>query len=619
MVKKPPSKEVGHRAARSERIEAEREKTMETLQRGESKYRSLFEGVPVGISLSTLDGRILEINGTFSQMTGYSRAALDDLNARDLYVNPKEREMLLHDLSVSGSVRNYKSQFKRKDGTIFHANSNVSFFASDGEDVLLTAIQDITEQKGVEETLREKEAQYKSIFTSARDGLLIFDLAGNIVEANPQACKMYGYTYDELLTLSGKDIVHPDYKDLFEQFKRAVKGKGEFHAESKDIKKDSTIFILEVRGAEFDYKGKKHLLAIVRDITERKRAEQELQKAFSEVKRLKNRLQAENIYLQEEINLAYQHEEIIGQSHGIKNVLSQAEQVAGTDSTVLILGETGTGKELLARSIHTMSSRKGRTMVKVNCGALPPTLIESELFGREKGAYTGALSKQVGRFEVANGSTIFLDEISELPVEVQAKLLRVLQEGQFERLGSTRTISVAARVIAATNQDLADAVEKGKFREDLYYRLNVFPIAVPPLREHPEDIPLLVWALVKEFGKTMGKRIEAIPRKSMEAMQRYPWPGNVRELRNVIERGMILSKSSTLQVTLPEITTKKIPQNMKLEEIERKHIREVLKRTGWRVRGKNGAANLLGLKPTTLDSRIKKLGIQRRPNLPEIS
>ncbi|MEW6667169.1 MAG: sigma 54-interacting transcriptional regulator [Thermodesulfobacteriota bacterium] len=344
----------------------------------------------------------------------------------------------------------------------------------------------------------------------------------------------------------------------------------------------------------------------------RQRTEEELHRAFTQIKELKDRLEAENVYLREEMDVRYSHEEIVGRSRAIKSVLRQAEQVAGTDSTVLIMGETGTGKELLARAIHNLSSRNGRAMVKVNCAALPPTLVESELFGREKGAYTGASTRQLGRFEMADGSTIFLDEISELSLEVQAKFLRVLQEGQFERLGRPNTIKVDVRVIAATNQDLGEAVRRGRFREDLFYRLNVFPISMPPLRERLEDIPPLVWAFVHEFGKTMGKGIESIPRRSMDSLMRYPWPGNVRELRNVIERAVILSKGSTLSVELPKAMNILAPSDMRLVEVERSHILEVLNKTGWRVSGKKGAAEILGLKPTTLESRMKKLGIKRK-------
>ncbi|HLO26738.1 MAG TPA: sigma 54-interacting transcriptional regulator [Geobacteraceae bacterium] len=352
---------------------------------------------------------------------------------------------------------------------------------------------------------------------------------------------------------------------------------------------------------------------------ERKRADQKIQNALAEIKELTDRLEAENIYLRDQIKVEQKYEEIVGQSDAIRKVLLQVEQVATTDSTVLILGETGTGKELIARAIHKQSSRKGHAMIKLNCAALPPTLIEAELFGREKGAYTGALTTQIGRFEAANNSTIFLDEIGELPLELQSKLLRVLQEGQFERLGSSTPINVDVRVIAATNRELAQAVREGKFREDLYYRLNVFPISVPPLRERREDIPLLVWAMVKEFCKVFGKTIERIPKKNMDALKNYHWPGNIRELRNVVERAMILNIDSTLIVDLPDRPATSVAQVTSLEEMERAHILAAMARTGWRVRGKDGAAEILGLKPTTLESRMKKLGVKRKPLLNEIS
>lgn len=341
--------------------------------------------------------------------------------------------------------------------------------------------------------------------------------------------------------------------------------------------------------------------------------------AYEHIQRLKDQLERENVYLREEIDTSMDIKGLTGKSPVFKKTLSVMQQVAPTESTVLLLGETGTGKELLARAIHNFSSRKSCTLVKVNCAALPYTLVESELFGREKGAYTGALSKQLGRFEVADGSTIFLDEIGELPLELQAKLLGVLQEGQFERLGSTTTLKVNVRVIAATNRDLAKAVREGKFREDLYYRLSVFPISVPPLRERREDIPALVWTFVKEFRETMGKTIECIPKQDMETLQRYPWPGNIRELRNVIERAMILSKDPTLHLDLPKVSDSTSSLIVTLEEAERSHILAVLDRTGWRIRGQDGTAKLLGLKPSTLESKILKLGITRRHSSPDIS
>lgn len=354
------------------------------------------------------------------------------------------------------------------------------------------------------------------------------------------------------------------------------------------------------------------LWEIFANALERKQADQKMQNALAKIKQLKNRLEAENIYLRDQIDIEYKYDEIIGKSEAIQKVLSQAGQVAKTDATVLILGETGTGKELIARAIHSQSTRKLRAMIKVNCAALPAALIETELFGHEKGAYTGALSSRIGRFEAANGSTIFLDEIGELPLDLQSKLLRVLQEGQFERLGSNKPIDVDVRVIVATNRNLAQAVRDGSFREDLYYRLNVFPISVPTLRDRRDDIPMLVWAIVKEFGAVFGKTIERIPRKNMEAMERYLWPGNIRELRNLVERAMILSNGATLVVDVQDGSTTSSTQAMTIEGVERMHINSVLEKTGWRIRGKNGAAEILGLKPTTLNSRMKKLGIKRK-------
>ncbi len=336
-----------------------------------------------------------------------------------------------------------------------------------------------------------------------------------------------------------------------------------------------------------------------------------LEQALAEVRGLKERLEEENLYLRKEIDAtAGTAGDIVGESAAIKRSLVQAAQVAQTDATVLLLGETGTGKQLLAQTIHGLSTRRGRTMVQVNCAALPPTLIEAELFGRERGAYTGALARQTGRFEVADGSTIFLDEIGDLPLELQAKLLRVLERGEFERLGSSRTIRVDVRVIAATNRDLTAMVRDAKFREDLYYRLNVFPVTVPPLRARQEDIPLLTWAFVREFASAQGKTIEQIPRRTMDALQRYGWPGNVRELRNIIERATILSPGPTLRVELPASVDLQAA-GMTLEAIERRHIVAVLDEVRWRIRGEGGAAQRLGLKPSTLESRMRKLGIKR--------
>jgi transcriptional regulator with GAF, ATPase, and Fis domain len=291
--------------------------------------------------------------------------------------------------------------------------------------------------------------------------------------------------------------------------------------------------------------------------------------------------------------------------------MEQIQQVAPTDSTVLLLGETGTGKELFATQIHELGGRRGHTMVRVNCGAIPATLIESELFGREKGAFTGALARQVGRFELADHSTIFLDEIGDLPFEVQVKLLRVLEERQIERLGSPRPIAVDTRIIAATHRNLEQRIAEGAFREDLYYRLNVFPIHVPPLRDRVEDIPLLVWRFVEEFSHAFGKRIDTIDKDSLAALQHHAWPGNIRELRNVVERAMICASSRRLTIPLPQTSIAATKRNPRLFDVEKDHIRTVLEATGWRIRGAAGAADKLGLKPTTLETRMAKLGLKR--------
>jgi formate hydrogenlyase transcriptional activator len=330
-----------------------------------------------------------------------------------------------------------------------------------------------------------------------------------------------------------------------------------------------------------------------------------------EVERLKDQLEAENVYLRREERERLGLSGVVGQSAALRRVMDQIRQVAPTDSTVLLLGETGTGKELFATQIHQLSARHGSTMVRVNCGAIPATLIESELFGRERGAFTGALSRQVGRFELADHSTIFLDEVGDLPPEVQVKLLRVLEERQIERLGSSRPIAIDTRIIAATHRNLQQRIMEGAFREDLYYRLNVFPIHVPPLRERVEDISLLIWRFVEEFSNASGKRIDAIDKDSLAALQEYAWPGNVRELRNVVERAMISASTRRLTIPLPTSATVATKRGSRLLDVEKEHIQTVLEGAGWRIRGASGAAERLGLKPTTLETRMAKLGLKR--------
>ncbi|MBI1816877.1 MAG: sigma 54-interacting transcriptional regulator [Deltaproteobacteria bacterium] len=345
----------------------------------------------------------------------------------------------------------------------------------------------------------------------------------------------------------------------------------------------------------------------------RARSEQTLVQALAEIRELKDRLQAENVLLREDANASHDFEEIVGDSVALRRVLVQAEQVAPTDAAVLITGETGTGKELIARAVHNRSPRREQSFVAVNCSALPAGLIESELFGHERGAFTGAVTRKIGRFEVANGGTIFLDEIGELAPDLQPKLLRVLQSGEFERVGATRTLKVDVRVIAATNCDLAAAVAQGQFRADLYYRLGVFPIHMPALRERREDVPLLAWFFITRKQNKLGKRIDKIPEQAMTALVSYPWPGNVRELENVIERALILSAGSTLHVDelWARGTSRTAGTSDTIESLERSHILAVLRACEWRVNGVGNAAARLGLNPSTLRFRMKKLAIAR--------
>jgi len=338
--------------------------------------------------------------------------------------------------------------------------------------------------------------------------------------------------------------------------------------------------------------------------------------AYCEIEELKNRLAEEKLILEDEIRSGYQFEEIVGESAALRDVLRQVETVAPTDSSVLLLGETGTGKERVARAIHNLSRRSGAPFVKINCAAIPTGLLESELFGHQKGAFTGATAQKLGRFELAEGGTIFLDEVGDIPLELQPKLLRVLQEQEFERLGGSRTIRVNTRVVAATNRDLSAMVAERQFRSDLYYRLNVFPIRIPPLRERTDDIPLLVRFFAQMYSRRMNRNIETIPSDTMDALVRYPWPGNVRELENLIERAVILSPGTVLRVPLAELRTADSATtsgSATLEQVEREHILQALQESHWKLSGPRGAAAQLGMKRTTLQSRMKKLGIVKKP------
>ncbi len=473
-------------------------------------------------------------------------------------------------------------------------------------------------RQDADQELRDSEERIRLAAAAAQIGLWDWNIPRDAIWASDRARILYGVRPDEPLNFERfMACLHPDDRNRVDAAVRsAFRLGGEYREEYRVAYSGGGVRWLYVVGScHINVQGQPaRMMGASLDITERRDNEVRLRQALEEVQRLQAQLQQEIVYLRQEVKSIQGHGRIVGQSPAILRVLAQVEQVAPTHSSVLLLGETGTGKELFATAIHELSPRRDRAMVRVNCAAMPTALIESELFGREKGAYTGALARQIGRFEMANGSTIFLDEISELPPESQAKLLRVLQEREIERLGSPKPIKVDVRVIAATNRDLGKAVAEGRFREDLYYRLNVFPITAPPLRERLEDIPLLVWAFVEEFSKAMGKSVEAIGKASLRGLQQYPWPGNVRELRNTIERAMILTNGPTLRIDPPVAAATPVARGLStLAEIESEHILRVLESTQWRVRGAGGAAEILGLPPTTLESRMVKLGLRRQP------
>jgi chemotaxis protein methyltransferase CheR len=437
---------------------------------------------------------------------------------------------------------------------------------------------------------------------------------------SPSCERITGYRPEEFIEKPSlyTDIILPEDQDIWKEHHQRVhrpEGGGycqfRIHSRNKEVR-----WIEHACQSVYDHKGQ-YLgqRASNRDITARKLGELKLREALSEIEQLKNQLEADSAYLREEIKLYYNFENIIGRSDMLKYVLFKVEQVAATDATVMILGETGTGKELIARAIHAASSRKERPLIKVNCATLPANLIESELFGHEKGAFTGADHRLIGRFDVANGATLFLDEVGELPLELQPKLLRVIEHGEFERLGSTKTLKTDVRIIAASNRDLEEEVEKGRFRKDLWFRLNIFPITVPPLRQRIDDIPLLVENFLDKYSRKHGRKIHAVSKQTMNRLQGYSWPGNVRELENLIERAVIGTSGTKLQVVVPtDNESTDIPisdADQTLEEMERKYILKVVEKTRWRIEGPQGAARILGLNPSTLRSRMQKLGIQR--------
>jgi PAS domain S-box-containing protein len=617
MARKPTYEELEQRVKQLE-AEAVRYRQVEkNLQESEARFSTFMDNIPAVVYLKNESGQHVYGNKTLFDKFDFPQDKFMGSTTRDIFPPAVAEKIEAYDEIVKTEgvpVETDGWSDEWRGQTRWWKEIKFPIKLPSGDMLIGGIAFDITERKQTEEKLEETEQRLRSFMDYYPANIYIKDQDLRHIYANKYLLDSFGMTLQSFIGTTSHDYFPPDVAESKERLDRIV-------LEEDVVKLDEHQRVMEDGRKRWfnDLKfpihfaaGKTLIGGISHDVTKIRESEEALKIALDEISALKNRLEQENIFLREEIKLEHQHESFIGKSHAVKHLLRQAEEVAKTESTVLILGETGTGKELLAHEIHNLSARKDRPMVNVNCVSLPLTLVEAELFGREKGAYTGALTKQVGRFEIADGATIFLDEIGELPVDLQVKLLRVLDEGQFERLGSPDTITVDVRIIAATNRNLKKAVEEGKFREDLFYRLNVYPIEISPLRERLEDIDLLVWAFVREFGDRMGKKVDKIPYNSIEALKRYDWPGNVRELRNVVERAMIVSRGSTLKIDKLRPNPVKSSQIEPLDELQRNHIVRALEMTGWRVSGKNGAAEMLKINPKTLESRMRKLGIDRK-------
>jgi formate hydrogenlyase transcriptional activator len=635
--------------AEIERMKAEKE--LQRQMRENEFYAFTINHLREAVFWIDQDGNIWQANDAAAELSGYTKEELRKMHVFDINASVQQPDwaFVWNRLKEKKKVV-FDAVFKRKDKTTVDIEITQNFLEFEGREYTCSIVRDIRQRKMEEELLRT--------VSEATSGLtgedFLIELARHITMtltmryalitecANEEKTKLRTLCY-----VDGEKVLdNIEYDTADIPCEIIMKGQDFFMPAGLELKFPKEAGIESGVGVPiFSTKSGEvigHILAIdPNPVTteknqtsilrifaaragaeiERMKAEKELEKAneelklrLKEIESLKNQLQLENKYLQEEIKLTYNFEEIISRSKDFQKILQQIQQVASTDATVLVLGESGTGKELIARAVHNISNRSKRPLVKVNCATLPANLIESELFGHEKGAFTGAMERKIGRFELADGGSIFLDEIGELPVELQAKLLRVLQEGEFERLGNPKTMKVNVRVIAATNRNLQLAIEKKEFREDLYYRLNVFPIICPPLRDRKEDIPLLVKHFCKKHEGKIGRTITNIPTKVMDALMTYDWPGNIRELENIIERAMILSQNGVLEygewIPVEKITVTK-GNAARLDDVEKEHIVEVLQKTGWKVSGEKGAAKILGLNATTLEARMKKLGIKR--------
>ncbi|HEU5239690.1 MAG TPA: sigma 54-interacting transcriptional regulator, partial [Pyrinomonadaceae bacterium] len=602
----------------------------EAIKRNEAQLAGIISSAMDGIITVDEDQRIMLFNAAAEKIFGCSPA---EAMGQSLERFIPERSRLVESESVRGFDKSNGTPFltghlsdlsgRKASGEVFPLEASISQVGLNGQKFYTVILRDITERKKAVDELLQSEQRFSKAFRANPQPMSLTTMVdGRYIDVNDSFLAMSGYAREEVIGRTSLELAVWETPQHRSDFIKRLQDEGSVvNVETKFRTRNGFLRFLLSSAERLEIAGAECLLVASSDITERKQAEEalvraheELLVAHEEVNRLKNQLEAENIYLQQELQLDQTFGEMVGQSDALKYVLFKISQVALTDSTVLITGETGTGKELVARAIHNASLRKDRPLIRVNCAALPASLIESELFGYEKGAFTGALSRKLGRFELANGSTIFLDEIGDLPLESQVKLLRAVQEGEIERLGGTKTIKIDVRIIAATNRNLKQEIEKGTFREDLWYRLNVFPITVPPLRQRKDDIPPLTEYFASKSAKKFGKKIESVSAATMHSLQEHSWPGNVRELENVIERAVIHSQGNVLHLserfeTPPEPVA---PDTKSLEQMEREYIMRILESTGGRIEGPNGAAKILGLNPSTLRTRIGKLGIQKQ-------
>jgi PAS domain S-box-containing protein len=559
-------------------------------------------------------------------MLGYQREDLASGELRWTDLTPQEWSAAdaerLQEVKRTGRLQPFEKEYFRKDGTRVPVLVGVARFEETGSQAVAFVL-DLSEQKRVESALRSREGDLHEAQRLAHAGSWKLDAASGLVSVSPEIFRIFGAKPEEDVSIAefwfGR--IHPeDRSRTREHFERCVADKIPYEADYRIVLPDGAIRYQHSVGRPI-LDGSCNLIEFLGtaiDVTEQVHAKLKLQSAFEEIKQLKDRLQDENVALREQVDQAFMFEEIIGASPALKAVLSDVSKVAASDSSVLITGETGTGKELIARAIHKRSRRSSHAFISLNCAAIPSSLIASELFGHEKGAFTGALARRAGRFELAQEGTIFLDEIGELPAEMQIALLRVLQEREFERVGGNQTLKVDVRVIAATNRDIETAIAAGKFRSDLFYRLNVFPIEIPPLRERKEDIPLLVEYFVSRFARKAGKNIQGINKKTLDLLLSYPWPGNIRELQNVVERSVIVCETRILSVDESWLSRQSFSRqrqnSLELGQLatqEKEMIEAALCESGGRVAGPTGAAARLGIPGSTLESKIKSLKIAK--------